>query len=64
MTERGDLHPIMLILALFSKCILGTGISAKNHPPEFSAYGGFARRRGQTNPGQPIPTPHRSKQSP
>lgn len=42
MTERGDLHPIMLILALFSKCILGTDVQDK-HPPEFPAYGGFVQ---------------------
>lgn len=52
MSERGDFHPIMLILARFSKCILGTGFSAKKHPPELQTAGGFARRRGQAKSSQ------------
>lgn len=51
MTERGDLHPIMLILARFSKCILGTDVQDK-HPPEFQTVGGVARWRGQAKSRQ------------
>ncbi len=70
MSERDGLCPIMLILARFSKCILGTDVQDK-HPPEFPTVGGFARwricqtaRPSQIQPGQPSPRHATSDQSP
>lgn len=59
MSERGDLHPIMLILALFSKCILGTGISAKKIHQNFRSLADLPDGAAKPNPVRPTKsTPH------
>ncbi len=53
MSERDGLCPIMLILARFSKCILGTGFSAKKIHQNFRSLADLPDGAAKSNPDRP-----------